>query len=114
MLRSGTSAVCAGIAAVALIVALSFGLWELRLSLMRRYGTEAESVKTDIYRENKAYVEGTVRDLRELRVTYQAAEDGHKDAIRSLILQRAGELDWDRLPSDLRIFLNEMAKDMVE
>jgi len=92
----------------ALLLGVVFGAPYLQLQVMKMYGTELESVRTDIYRENKSYVEGTVRDLREMRVEYEKASDDHKSALRSLILQRAGELDWDRLPSDVRAFLKEI------
>ena len=102
----------AGIATVILVVAGLIGLAFLapyvQLQVMRMYGTELESVKTDIYRENKSYIEGTIRDLRQLHVEYLSAEEEHKTALRDLILHRAGELDWDRLPSDVRQFLNEL------
>lgn len=92
--------------AIGLIIGVAFGAPWIKLQVMRMYGTEMESVRTDIYRENKSYVEGTVRDLRELRVEYEKADDAHKSALKSLIVQRAGELDHDRLPADLREFLN--------
>ena len=92
----------------ALVLGVAFGAPYLRLQVLRMYGTELESVKTDIYRENKSYVEGTVRDLRELQVDYQTADASQKEAVASLILHRANELDWDRLPSDVRQFLNEL------
>ena len=72
------------------------------------FGTAIESSRTDIYRENKSYVEGTIRDLRNLRIQYEAAEPEQKAGLRSLIMQRANELDWDRLPSDVRRFLEEI------
>lgn len=93
---------------IALIVGTAFGVPFLRLQIMRMYGTELESVKTDIYRENKSYVEGTIRDLRELQVDYAKADDSQKETLSGLILHRANELDWDRLPSDVRRFLNEL------
>jgi hypothetical protein len=89
------------------IVVIGFGLPFLNLQVMRFWGTETESVRTDIYRENKSYVEGTVRDLRELIVDHAKASDDHKSAIMSLIRHRAGELDIDRLPVDVRNFLKE-------
>lgn len=95
---------------VALIVGAAFGIPALRLQVMRLYGTELESVKTDIYRENKSYVEGTVRDLRELQVDYVKANESQREALASLILHRANELDWDRLPSDVREFLEGLSK----
>lgn len=96
------------VCSLALIVGLSFGAVKLRLEVMRMYGAEVESVKTDIYRENKSYVEGTVRELRNLQVDYLKAADEHKPALRSLILHRANELDWDRQPSDVREFLHSL------
>ena len=96
------------VAGISLIVGLLVGAPWAGLQLKRFLGTEAQSVETDIYRENKSYVEGTVRDLREMQVEYYGAEGDHKSAIASLILQRANELDWDRLPSDVSQFLREL------
>ena len=98
----------------ATILAVLFGLAitapYVQLTVMKWWGTEIESVKTDIYRENKSYVEGTIRDLRELQVEYVMADASHKDAIKSLILHRANELDWGRLPDDVREFLITLNK----
>jgi len=88
-----------------------FGVSFLSLTLYRTFATRWESSKTDVYRENKSYVEGTIRDLRQLKKEYIIAEEEHKDSLRSLILHRANELDWDRLPSDLRTFLHDLEED---
>ena len=93
---------------IGLVVALAFGGPYLNLQVQRMWGTELESVKTDIYRENKSYVEGTVRELRALRVDYVKADDSQKEALASLIIHRANELDTDRLPLDVRNFLKEI------
>lgn len=74
----------------------------------RHFGIMRESATTDIYRENKSYVEGTIRDLREMQVKYVEANDSQKEALSSLILHRANELDWDRLPSDVQDFLHSL------
>ena len=108
MFKNAVSTLLVVVIGISLIIGLSFGVPYLRLKVMRMYGTELESVRTDIYRENKSYVEGTVRDLRELQVDYLKASDEHKPALASLILHRANELDWDRLPSDVRSFLLEL------
>ena len=90
-------------------VGMSFGVPWLSLQVKKTFGTANESVNTDIYRENKSYVEGTIRDLRELRVEYEKAEtDEHKQALRSIIKHRSNELDFDRLPTDLKRFLEEL------
>lgn len=93
---------------IIVFVGAAFFVPFIRLQVLRTFGVKFESTQTDIYRENKSYVEGTVRDLREMRVEYEKASDGHKSALKSLILQRANELDWERLPNDLQVFLNEL------
>ena len=97
-----------GLIVVVAFIGACFAIPAIQLQVMRIYGTELESVKTDIYRENKSYVEGTVRDLRELHVDYVKANDSQKESLRSLILHRANELDWERLPVDVREFLKEL------
>lgn len=100
--------IAAFIATIGVLLGFAFGVPAVQLTVMRMYGTELESVRTDIYRENKSYVEGTVRDLRELQVDYVKATDSQKESLAGLILHRANELDWDRLPADVRTFLNEL------
>lgn len=94
--------------AIVLGAGILYGGSALSLHLYKTFATRWESARTDVYRNNKSYIEGTVRDLRNLRVEYEGASDAHKAALRTLILQRANELDWDRLPSDLRRFLDEL------
>ena len=93
---------------IGLIVGLAFGGPWVTLQVKRLWGTELQSVETDIYRENKSYVEGTIRDLREMQVEYSKADDSQREALASLVLHRANELDWERLPGDVRDFLNEL------
>lgn len=90
------------------IIGLCVGVWaisEARVWWLREYGTQIESATTDIYRQNKSYVEGTIRDLRELRLQYETNPE-HREAIATLFKHRAAELS--SLPSDLRIFLKEI------
>ena len=96
------------IGVVTLFVGLVFGIPYLAAAVNRTGGVALESSRTDMYRESKSYVEGTIRDLRDLKMRFETADEEHKSAIQSLILQRAGELDWDRLPSDLRSFVKDL------
>jgi len=101
-----------GLGAVVLVLALVvggvFGVYGLSLAVYKTFAPAYMSAETDAYRHNKSYIEGTIRDLRDLRVQYLSCAPEHRDALRGLILHRAGELDWDRLPNDLRSFLNEL------
>ena len=99
----------AAIFATVVLIVVGVMLSGANLEMTRFFGTRMESIKTDIYRENKSYIEGTRRDIREMMVEYYAAEtDAHKDAISSLILHRSAELDRDRLPEELRTFIESL------
>ena len=96
------------ILAIVLVVGGVFGTGWLSLTVYQTFATRWESARTDVYRENKSYVEGTIRDLRNLKREYFAATDEHRSAVKSLILHRSDELDRDRLPSDIKDFLNTL------
>jgi len=99
----------AAIAGSVLLIVIWVMFAGANLEMTRFFGTKMESIKTDIYRENKSYIEGTRRDIREMMVEYYKAEtEAHKSAIGSLILHRAGELDRDRLPADLVTFIESL------
>lgn len=91
--------------AVAALAAVSFG----SLAACRYFGPKWESARTDVYRTNKSYVEGTIRDLRDLKRQWATARDETaREAVAKLALHRAGELDWSNLPRDLQDFLREI------
>ena len=96
------------VVSIILLVVILFGATTAGIMWYRHFGIMRENATTDIYRENKSYVEGTVRDLRDLHVQYVQANESQKETLGHLILHRANELDWDRLPTDVREFLNEL------
>jgi hypothetical protein len=89
---------------VAVLVGGSYG----SLALYRTFAPQWEDARTDVYRNSKSYVEGTIRDLRRLKREYKKAEESQKSTLRTIILQRSDELDYDQLPSDLRRFIESL------
>ena len=90
--------------AVAIIVGGSYG----SLALYRTFAPQWEDARTDVYRNSKSYVEGTIRDLRRLKREYEKADESQQPPLRTIILQRSDELDYDKLPSDLRRFIESL------
>ena len=78
------------------------------LQQQRWWGKAIQDVETDIERGSKSYVEGTIRDLRDLKMRYYDARAEHRDAVKTMILHRSGELDRSRLPNDLREFIEDL------
>jgi len=78
------------------------------LALYKIFAPQWEDARTDVYRNSKSYVEGTIRDLRRLKREYEAAEESQKSTLRTIILQRSDELDYDQLPDSLRRFIESL------
>jgi hypothetical protein len=89
---------------IAVIVGGSYG----SLALYRTFAPQWEDARTDVYRNSKSYVEGTIRDLRRLQREYEAAEESEKSTLKTIIFQRSDELDYDKLPGELRRFIESL------
>ena len=90
--------------AIVVVVGGSYG----SLALYRTFAPQWEDARTDVYRNSKSYVEGTIRDLRRLKREYEKADESQQSSLRTIILQRSDELDYDQLPSDVRRFLETL------
>lgn len=80
----------------------------LSLEMYRYFAPQWEGARTDVYRNTKSYTEGMTRDLRQLQREYEAADEGHKTTLRTIILQRSDEVDRDKMPSDVRRFVESI------
>ena len=87
-----------------LIIGLSVG----SLQLYKTFAPQWEDARTDVYRNSKSYEEGTIRDLRRLKREYEVAEESQKSTLRTIIRQRSDELDYEKLPGDIRRFLETL------
>lgn len=102
-------AVIAGLPVVVLLlIGLSFGAETLSLKWQRYFAPQWEDVRTDTYRQSKSYQEGSWRDLRRLKREYEKEDDAGRAALRTIINQRADELDHSQLPPDLQRFLGDL------
>jgi len=78
------------------------------LALYKTFAPQWEDARTDVYRNSKSYVEGTIRDLRRLKREYEKADESQRTSLRTIILQRSDELDYDQLPGDIRRFIESL------
>ena len=107
-LKTAVAVAAAGILGSAIALALVYGGMYLKVDLMRRFMPEVEDIRTEAYRNTRAYREGSIRDLRRLAREYEKEDQAGKAALRTIIQQRADELDYDDLPSDVQRFLESM------
>lgn len=105
----GCGAVIAFVVLMIALTAFSIGSQWFGLQVDRFLGREKADVRTDIYRNSRAYQEGSIRDIRRLMREFKAATPSEQESLRTIILQRADEMDYDNLPSDVRQFLAEIS-----
>jgi hypothetical protein len=104
MFKSAFSVILVIVLGIGVIVGGSYG----SLYLFKTFAPQWEDARTDVYRNSKSYVEGTIRDLRRLKREYEAADESQKSMLKTLIFQRSDELDYDQFPGDLRRFIDSL------
>lgn len=98
---------------IAVVVACVAGIWgavELSYRLTAAYSPKMEEVRRDTFEQSRAFREGTVRDIENLRLEYMRGTPEHKSALRSVILHRMAGLPVDTLTPELRNFKNELER----
>ena len=78
--------------------------------LTKTFAPKYEQVRHDTFKESTAYIDGTIKNLRDMQFQYIKADDVHKTALKGVILHTASTFPEDKLPSDLRTFLNDLKK----
>jgi hypothetical protein len=78
------------------------------------FAPKYEETRRKTFEESKAYNEGMVQELQNMQFEYVKADDDHKKALADIILHRAADYDEDKLPKDLREFLQQLKKEKLE
>lgn len=92
-----------------LILALSFvgnvvGLWSLEF-----FGTKRADIERKIFDNTKSQVQGTIQSLSTYRLEYKTADEGHKLALREMILLEYNAFSRkDLLPYNLKAFIESL------
>ena len=109
-------------AAVVLLVVLLFigfflGLGWLvqgnQFFLYRYFAPREESVRREVFEQSKAYNQGMIQELQNMQFEYVKADAEHKQALASIILHRAADYPEDRMPADLRVFIQGLKREQT-
>ena len=95
-----------------LVGGCSFGMGLVNLELKEFFGTREANVEHEIFKENKAHVEGMIDDLAKYKYEYVTADDDtEKEAIANLIRSRFANFDIKEIEdADLYVFLKTIRK----
>jgi len=76
--------------------------------LYKFFAPKQEAVRREVFEQSKAYRQGAIQELQNMQFQYEQADEGHKTALRAIILHRAADFDPDAMPPDLRLFINQL------
>ena len=99
----GLGLVLFGVAGIVGAAFLSFWLY-------RTLAPKYEAVRRETFEQSRAFNEGMVRDLQNLRLQYLSAAPEGKAALRATIIHRFSVYDKDELPPELRSFYSQLEK----
>lgn len=103
------------IAAVLLLIAALFGMaWLVQgneFFLQKYFAPKYEDVRRETFEHSKAYNQGMVQELQNMQFEYIKAKPEHKDALSSIILHRVADYDVEKLPEDLRDFVQQLKRE---
>lgn len=73
--------------------------------LYKFWAPKQEQVRREVFEQTKSYNQGMIQELQNMQFEYVKATPDQKAALRSLILHRAADFPEDKMPSDLRAFI---------
>lgn len=79
--------------------------------LYKVFAPARENVRREVFENTKSFNQGMIQELQNLQLEYVQAEEEHKKALASVILHRSADFPEDKLPEDLRAFIQDLKKE---
>ena len=100
------------IVALLAFVLLAYGVGFLAtggdLAIYKFWAPKRANAEREVFVHTNSYIQGKTDYIGRLRYEYQTADEGHKAALKSLILSEASTVDNTLLPPDTQTFLNSL------
>lgn len=78
--------------------------------LYQVFAPKQEAVRREVFEQTKAYNQGMIQELQNMQFEYVKAAPEHQKALASIILHRAADYPEDKMPSDLRSFIQDLRR----
>jgi hypothetical protein len=79
--------------------------------LYRLFAPKYEAVRRDTFEQSKSYNQGMVQELQNMQFEYIRAAPEQQAALASIILHRSADYNVDKLPRELRDFIEKLRED---
>lgn len=102
--------VCLGI--IAIILAITWISQGNDWFMYKVFAPKYESVRRETFEQSKAYNQGMIQELQNMQFEYLKEKDPKaKAALASIILHRAADYPTEKMPSDLRDFIEQLKRE---
>lgn len=110
MMKTAFSAVGTFLGVCLVVLGLAWVTTGNAFFLYRYFAPKTEAVRRQVFEQTKSYNQGMIQELQNMRFQYEQADEAHKAALGDLILHRAADYDEDKLPVDLRVFVDGLRR----
>ena len=108
-MNEGTKAILAGAIVVLGIIALSWVGMANSVAIKRTFGVADANAEREIYENTKGFQDGTIKALRDYQMDYlKSTSEDHKAGMREIIVSEADKISEDKLPQDLKKFVQDI------
>ena len=76
--------------------------------LYKFFAPKMEQVRRETFEESKAYKTGMIQELQNMQFEYLKTDSLHREGLAQIILRRAADFDEDKLPNDLKNFIQDL------
>lgn len=106
------------VAAIGGVVLLLIGVaWLLAandLAFQGVFRPAYEQVRRETFEQSKSYNQGMVQELQAMQVEYAKGDAEVKKTLAPIILHRAADYPDDKLPQDLRSFIQQLRREQTQ
>lgn len=85
-------------------LALVFGIYYMNVYFLPKY----EQLRHDVIKNSQAWNDGIIRNVRSYQVQWVTATPEQKIVIKTAVLAEVNGLKDEYVPSDVRVFVNEL------
>ncbi len=101
--------VVVGILVLVGVLAFTWIIMGNNFFLYKVFAPKMEETRREVFEETKSYNQGMIQELQNMQFQYVATKDSAARAsLASIILQRAADYPEDRLPAELRQFIQKL------
>ncbi|TSC78571.1 MAG: Uncharacterized protein G01um101429_747 [Parcubacteria group bacterium Gr01-1014_29] len=108
--------IAAGVGVLIAILALGWVVTGNEFFLYKVFAPKTEQVRRGVFEQSRAFNEGMVRELENLRLQYlQVTDPDAKAVLATTMLRRAAgyNLDDPIVPADLRVFVAQLKRERL-